>query len=212
MSAITIHDLLFFCLPVAILLVLFVFIITGVRILKLSTQWKAEWYRKIAHVYSSAGILLAIVYLDQLQMILFSLGLICGAVFWEKTKLESIDIDRDSYGALLYALSILILSLLVLPEHKDSFAACILILGVSDTLAALVGQRFGKQIPRFEKSTVGSLTFFFTVFVVYAMLPITWIHVLSLSVLTTIIEFISKKGIDNIAIPLLVVMCVSVFI
>lgn len=87
----------------------------------------------------------------------------------------------------------------------------IFILGYGDGLAAVVGKAFGKKKIINGKSLIGSITMFFASFIVSSLLLAIglkldlWMVLLfsfAISVISTLIELFTPKGLDNLSIPL----------
>lgn len=190
-------DLLFvFLLP-------FIFILFTNELLDKYTKWPREIHRKYGHILSGITILFASVYLGYTEMILFSIALIIGALASRVLKLKSVhQVQRKTAGTVLFAVVTLLLTLLWFKDSPELLRYGILILTVPDAAAAVIGSLFGKQIPQFEKSILGSAVFFI------GMIVITFIYtqslwlLLSLAVFMTVMEFFTRWGIDNLTMPL----------
>ena len=123
-------------------------------------------------------------------------------------------VGRESLGTFFYALSIGLLIIWFWPLQQPQYAAIgILIMTWGDALAALIGQRFGKhpyQIWGEEKSLEGSLAMLCVSYVVcmavllavHTPTPLTWAIAGASAIAATILESISKYGIDNLSVPL----------
>jgi phytol kinase len=89
-------------------------------------------------------------------------------------------------------------------------AVGILVLGYGDGLAAVVGKAYGKRKLVNNKSLEGSLTMLLASFVVIlvvllvsgAALVTTLIAAVVVSILSTVIELYTPKGLDNLSVPL----------
>lgn len=139
--------------------------------------------------------------------------------------LKSINaIDRDSFGSLAYPVSVY-LCYLVYVHYANYlfFYAPVLILAIADPAAALVGKRWplGRYaVGKETKSMMGSTAFFiaatFTAIVcVRVNLTVSLFYTLLIGIVTgtvtTLSEALSRKGWDNITIPLatLLVICTA---
>ncbi len=123
-------------------------------------------------------------------------------------------IGRKSLGTFFYALSMGFSMVWFWPLHQPQYAAIgILTMTWGDGLAALVGQRFGAhpyQIWGEKKSWEGStamllVSYAVGVSVLWAVQgPIlaTWLGAAIAAIVATILESISKYGIDNLSVPL----------
>lgn len=123
-------------------------------------------------------------------------------------------VGRKSLGTFFYALSIGLLVAWFWPLGLPQYAAIgILTMTWGDGMAALVGQRFGQhpyQIWGEKKSWEGSLTMLVVSYIVCASIllvaqgPVlaTWTVAIASAVTATILEAVSKYGIDNLSVPL----------
>ena len=121
--------------------------------------------------------------------------------------------EKNSVGTLLYPISLLILGV-IFWENKIIYSGSVAVMGFADSAAAVIGKSLGKRrISLSSKKTIeGGLAFFsvtFTVFMIILKLAgkgIDSIQILlgiGMAVILAVVEFISKKGSDNISIPLL---------
>jgi phytol kinase len=121
-------------------------------------------------------------------------------------------VGRLSYGEFFFPISVILLVLL--SESKWEFAASILILGLADAAAALVGKKYGKRtgykILGQKKSLMGSAVFYVvTLIVVVAFvqlaepaISVSLLTVLWVTFVITVAENIGVYGTDNLLIPL----------
>ena len=122
-------------------------------------------------------------------------------------------IGRKSLGTFFYAVSIGVLMLCFWPLQLPQYAAIgILTMTWGDGLAALVGQSFGQhpyQIWGEKKSWEGSLAMFGVSYLVCAVVlywtqgPLlsTWLIAGFGALVATVLESVSKYGIDNLSVP-----------
>ena len=109
-----------------------------------------------------------------------------------------------------------------LADSKWEFAAAILILGVSDALAAIVGKKYGKNSGYLvfgqKKSVVGSIAFFCSALIIVTGFAVvtgisftisTTLLVLVTTLLVTITENLGVYGSDNLLIPLVAVVLLN---
>lgn len=136
-------------------------------------------------------------------------------------KLPSINaIDRQSVGSLAYPLSVYLCFLCY--KYFDNqyifYYLPIIILAISDPLAAIIGKKlqWGKYaIGKESKTLIGSLTFFLSAFILVVIFSIktpffahTYQGILTafiIAIISSFTETVSKKGWDNLSIPLSVI-------
>ena len=165
----------------------------------------SEITRKIVHMGS--GFLIAFLpYILSFQEIIW-LGVLTSVlvfVFYKIKYLKSVfSIERKSYGARIFIPTFLGLYLFFW-NNPLIFTISILIESFSDSFAFLVGKYFGKKkIWKTKKTYIGSFVFFITTFFIlaYFLKGFTLFELLFMSIILTLVEIFSKKGLDNFFIP-----------
>jgi phytol kinase len=191
-----------------------------------------EQLRKLVHVIHGVG-LAALAFVVPLQFIIvieviFFISMIVARylaehftrVPWIKYMRRMYSVGRLSFGEFFYPISAILL--VFIAESKWEFAAAILILGIADTVAALVGKRFGKGnsylVFKQKKSLIGSLAFLVTTFVIiwgFVVLHNVDLGSTSLalivltSILVTTAENLGVYGSDNLLIPIVAAMLLN---
>lgn len=123
-------------------------------------------------------------------------------------------VGRKSLGTFFYALSIGLLIIWFWPLHQPQYAAIgILTMTWGDGMAALVGQQIGQhpyQVWGEKKSWEGSLAMLCVSYLVCVAVlllvtgakPAVWAIALASALTATLLESVSKYGIDNLSVPL----------
>jgi len=162
-----------------------------------------EFTRKIAHIVSGAVILLAFSLLSYTELIIFLITLTGAALIARYVHFDELyAIRRASMGVILFPLGILLTVLLFGTSNLTALYFALLILIVSDSLAAIIGGKWGRRQAFFDKSLLGSLVFFLSSFVIAIIFIQNIWTAFFAAVLLTIMEYISVKGIDNVTIPI----------
>lgn len=214
--------------------VLFVFSFLGLiavcEILHSKFHMNAEYTRKLAHVASCLISLVFIRVFNSHEYVLF-LALFFSLVLFlakQKRMFRSIDpVSRASAGSYTLPVAIYLSFFVSLYFDKDIiFILPILITGFSDTLAGLSGEFFRRESMQIRlgkrflgKTWLGSGLFLLSSFIIsilvliFAGYPFELIIVISLiiSLLTTLTELLTPKGLDNLTVPLSAVL-VLIFI
>ncbi len=173
-----------------------------------------ELSRKIVHIGTSATIPMAWTFgLSKILIISCGILITTFTLFNRHWRLlNSIeDIGRKSFGTTAYGLSITLLVALLWPERADAVTAGILVMGIGDGCAGLIGRH--ATSPRWSlfgqtKSLAGTLTM--------AIASICCLIGLSLSTQTEIsiptvliisgsavvLEQFSVAGVDNLSVPI----------
>lgn len=123
-------------------------------------------------------------------------------------------IGRQSFGTFFYAVSIGVLIAWFWPQGKPEYAAIgILIMTYGDGLAAIIGQRFGRnkyEVFGSKKSLEGTLTMTVISYIVCSLILVSvqgniglvWVVSGAVALTATALETFSKYGIDNLTVPL----------
>lgn len=178
---------------------------------------KPEITRKFVHFSTGVITLLFPIFLKShwYVLLLCSSFLIILILSLRFDLLPSINkIDRISRGSVSYPISVYgCFYVYTFFNNYIFFYLPILILAISDPLAALFGKRFplGKYtLNKEQKTLAGSGAFFISALIISALLlggttVVPWIGILGgaivIAVLTTIAEALSQKGYDNVTIP-----------
>lgn len=189
---------------------------------------KAEYTRKLVHFGTGILTLLFPILLNNHWLVLFlcaSFALIL-VLSIKRNLLQSINgIDRKSYGSIAYPLAVYLaylaydwgkINLSMYGNGYILFYLPILTLAICDPIAALTGKRwpYGKyKVGQETKTLLGSGMFFISSFILCFSLLILMNHSLASSIktilaaiiialVTTLTEALSKKGLDNLFIPL----------
>ncbi len=191
-----------------------------------------EQLRKLVHVIHGVG-LAALAFVVPLQFIIgieviFFISMIVARylaehftrVPWIKYMQRMYSVGRLSFGEFFYPISAILL--VFLAESKWEFAAAILILGIADTAAALVGKRYGSSnsylVFKQKKSLIGSLAFLVTTFVIiWGFVALHGIElgsasmalIILTSILVTTAENLGVYGSDNLLIPIVAVLLLN---
>lgn len=175
-----------------------------------------EVIRKVIHL-SSSLLPLAYWFLFEREVILqIVIFLAVGFLLAEFLRLRSSSVEKifmSVFGSALrrhekekltgatYVFTGSVLAIFLFP--KEIAVAALLILSISDTLAALVGIPFGKH-KFFEKSVEGSLTFFISTWVILSIFfPSASILNIIISGIVTLAEANPMNLDDNFLIPIL---------
>jgi len=205
--------------------------IAAAELVRKALRWSPEVTRKLVHISTGVliffapkifesgipAILLAIIFIS-VNFAAIEFGLLKGIH----------GTNRRSYGTVYYPLSFLILVLLCWDTIPQIISISILVLGLSDAAAAIVGENLPSPHTYYltsdKKSFEGSAAMFATTFLVVAFLLATsfglkgtltlavnsnlsrtalaGVVALAVSLFATAWEAISSKGLDNLTIPL----------
>lgn len=199
---------------------------TGFLAILAAAEWwtrrggaKPEWSRKLVHCGGGILALAIPAFIESHWVVLamsvgllalFLVGRYCGCL----PSLYSV--RSESWGVEYFPIVVFLLFVLT-AGRPWLYVICVLVLAVSDTLAALVGKRFGRhpyQVDGDYKSAEGSLVCFLATFVVVAGPLFLWPQaehpsatvLLGAALITAILvatfEAIALRGRDNLWLPL----------
>jgi phytol kinase len=109
----------------------------------------------------------------------------------------------------------------LLARTKWEFAAAVLILGLADAIAAIVGKKYGAKTSYLvlgqKKSLLGSLAFFVVTIIVligFTALaphidPVSFWFILPIALLITLTENVGVYGTDNLLIPIAAIVLLN---
>ena len=120
-------------------------------------------------------------------------------------------VDRESYGDILLPIAVIVTALVA--NTKWEFAATVLVIGLADAAAALVGKKWGAPTSYAvfgqKKSLVGSVAFFvvaFGVLLAYGMFapayPGDLLPLVAIAAFLTGVENVGVYGSDNLLLPI----------
>jgi len=132
------------------------------------------------------------------------------------------DVSRLTYGEVIYPLSIVLIALLA--NANWVFAMAVLFVAIPDGLAALAGKKWGKKHTKMRiwnnnKTVIGTCAYVVSAYAVLAaglfiggkdtLLTHSTLCIVALPLVAAFFEAASPYGLDNITVPLLVVLVLN---
>ncbi|BAY62877.1 phosphatidate cytidylyltransferase [Calothrix brevissima NIES-22] len=204
-------------LQIAIVAVWVVFILAIAWTVNRLAHKDPEIVRKIVHIGTGNVILLAW-WLNIPASLGITASILASAVTLLSYRLPILpginSVGRQSLGTFFYAVSFGVLIACFWYLQQPHYAALgILVMTWGDGLAALIGQRFGKnkyKVFGVQKSWEGSLTMTLVSYLVSSLILLgvqgniwqTWVISLLVAIVATALEAFSLLGIDNLTVPL----------
>ena len=170
--------------------------------------------RKVVHIGCALVAVLLPFFVDLKTVIGLGIGFFLLLIITKRKKiLNSVhEIGEDSIGALLFPVGVVLTALIYWPINILIFQGSVLILGLSDGFAGLIGKRYEKNVHMIykNKSVEGSLVFFFLTFIILIYLlnlngTLEWSIIpliLIISLLITVAEIMFDRGWDNLFVPI----------
>ena len=174
--------------------------------------------RKIAHVGGALIAYTAPFFLSATEVVF--LGLLFALVLFVLRHAYSIPsihgVERRTFGEIFLPLGTAFTAYFFLPRSIIAYQFGILVMGVCDALAALVGEQFGRyRIKLFlgHKTLEGALVFFLSCLVlIFSFAPhVGWVALI-LALTLTVFEFFLEYGADNLVLPVVGAFLFQVFI
>lgn len=183
-------------------------LIGGVEFAKRKFLLSASITRRMTHIGAALIAAAAPLFLTQ-KPIVFACLFFAGVIFLSRrtTFLSSIHgVERASFGDVYLPLGEAIAAMIFLPHDVGAFQFGVLVMGISDGLAGLVGERFGKhRLALFgsRKSIEGACTFFVSsMLLTLFFIPGIDYRILVIPFTLTAIEFSLGYGLDNLILPI----------
>src|SRR3989344_7839967 len=185
----------------------FLFFYLSLEIANRKIQVKPVITRKIAHIFSGIGAVLFSLFLTQIEFIICVIFFLVFIVISSSIRLLHYIHLSSGYrtGEIVYPIGLLVLALGFYNEQV-LFITGVLLLALPDVVASLVGKRFNSE----SKSYIGSLAYQASSFLI---LIFTFpLHVAFLmSVILAVVEHISRRGLDNLTVPLFYTIILLLF-
>lgn len=197
----------------------FVFLIIGIStVLQKIKLVGDEGARKFIHIGVSNWWILAMIFFEGEYAIWFAIVppitfILLNYYSYKTNLIKSMERSGNgNLGTVYFPISLLILVILTFGviNKPEIGAVGILVLGYGDGFAAVIGKAFGKHKLVDHKSLEGSLTMVFASFIVvtmvlslsgYTLLTALWVAAV-VSVVSTVVELYTPKGLDNLSVPL----------
>ena len=193
-------------------------VITG-EYLRRVHLFHAEVTRKFIHITVASFAASWPFFMEWNQIYLMSMLMLVGILLSRFMHLFRAihGVKRRTWGELFFAMSIGLCA--VLGQSPWGFAAAMLVMGVADGFAALVGTLLDNphryKVLGHTKSREGTLTFFVIALIIlvacasFGHLSPTISKILILAAFATVLENVAVAGTDNVAVPLAVVIFIT---
>jgi phytol kinase len=192
-------------------------IVLTAELLHRYTDTKPEYVRKVVHI--GTGNVIIIAWLLHLPTWVGAIsGIIAAIITLVSYRLPILpgvnSVGRKSLGTFFYAVSIGIVTVVFWPIELPYYGVIgILIMAWGDGLAAIIGQRFGKNpytIAGNTKSWEGTGTMFLVSYAIVSIVLLnvhgniwqTWVVGIPVAIVATAVESIAQWGLDNLTVPL----------
>lgn len=191
----------FFIILSSILLVL-------VEVLKRKSFISNDLSRRLAHIGAGAINMVAPLFVSHVAIIIVNILFVGLLLVGRNTDyFSSIQTTgRKTYGDVYFPLGVIVAAVVLLPDNVTAFQYGVAIMGISDALAGLIGERWGrKRVSIFNnpKTFLGATVFYVSsLAITITLAPQLLVTVLLLPLILTIVEFLLVFGLDNLVLPI----------
>jgi dolichol kinase len=180
-----------------------------------------EFSRKFVHITVGSFVAFWPYFLSVNEIRLLSLAFIIGAALSKYFHIFSTihSVQRPTWGEFWFALVVGLLA--TMAAHPHIYTAALLVMSLSDGLAAVIGTKYGNgtryQIFGSSKSMIGSLTFAIVtalILIGYSILTPGALPVLALIstvIVATVLENVAVRGLDNLLVPIFIAAVLRYF-
>jgi len=193
----------------AIFLLLSLALLGGIEIAKRQFSLSPNITRKVTHVGAALIAVASPFFLSKILIVLSCLFFATLMLVGRRSTLFSSiqDIKRNTFGEVFLPLGEALSAIVFLPQGIREFQFGVLVMGISDALAGLIGERFGNHhvaILGNRKSIEGSLAFFLsTLCITFLFFPVFSYPLILIPLLLTFVELVLGNGFDNLALPII---------
>ena len=184
---------------------------------KFTSKFGEETSRKFVHIMLCNVWFFMIYFFDSViwASILPALFIVINSLSYKFKLIKSIEREEsDGFGTIYYAISLFIICIFTFSVNKPIVGLSgVLIMGYGDGFAAILGKKI--KSPKYKvgnttKSLAGSTTMFVISLIICTILLRVLganyfiLKAIGISVIATILEAISIKGLDNITVPVII--------
>lgn len=184
-------------------------LIAGNEVMKRKFSLPVYITRKFAHFGGALIAFLSPLFLSQKEVIVVSV-IFALVLFSTRTTtlFSSIHaVKRNTLGEVFLPIGVALCAIFFLPQDIKAFQFGVLVMGICDGLAGLIGETFGKHYFKLfnrRKSIEGTLTFFLSSLILtFVFFSHFDYRVLGIALILTVVEFFLEFGLDNLVLPLL---------
>ena len=165
--------------------------------------------RKIAHLGGSLIGFMTPYFLNLNETIITCLIIATLMLITRRSSLLSSvhSVKRSTLGEVYLPIGILICALMFIPHDVKAFQFGMLIMGVSDAMAGLIGERFGNHPFKVfvgKKSIEGTSAFFVSSLILTTVYASSFDYrILVIALALTPVELLLEFGLDNLALPII---------
>jgi len=182
--------------------------ILGTEFLKRKFSLPSAFTRRAIHIGTAIVAGVAPIFVTKEEIfwvsIIFALVLFIGRIYNLFSAIHSV--ERHTFGEIYLPLGVAVTALFFLPQNVQAFQFGIFIMGISDAIGGLVGEKFGKHplsIFGNKKTVEGSLAFFVVSLVLTAIfVPLISYKLIFVTVILTLVELCFVYGLDNLVLPI----------
>lgn len=195
---------------------IYIFSFFSLEVLKRKNILSSNLTRRIIHISSAIVVYTFPIYLTLPQVLIMGFISLAMMIFSKHTSLLSHihKVSRRTWGEIFYPLGMMVAALSFFPNNIDYFRIVILVLGVSDLCANIIGTYWGSRsfdIFKCKKTIEGSVAFFVSSLIILLIFQINPFIAIFISLIASTAEFFSPYGSDNLTVPIIVSVLLILF-
>ncbi len=185
-------------------------LIVGVETVKRRFSLPTALTRRVIHAGTSIVATIAPLFISREEIIVVSIVFAAALLAGHRSRFFSAihAVTRSTFGEVYLPLGVAIAALIFLPDNRSAFQFGVLVMGIADPLAGLIGEQFGtrrNQLLNNSKSLEGSLAFFISSLILTLLFassgtPIS--SIILIPIVLTFVEHLLVYGLDNLALPI----------
>ena len=188
----------------------------SLEVLKRKKILSSDMTRRIIHIGAAIIAYTFPLYLNLSQVLIMCFIILAMMVFSKHTSLLSHihKVSRRTWGEIFYPLGMMVAAISFLPNNIDYFRIVILVLGISDLCANIIGTYWGSRsfdIFKCKKTIEGATAFFVSSLIILLIFHINPFIAIFISLIASTTEFFSPYGSDNLTVPIIVSVLLILF-
>lgn len=183
-------------------------LLVAVEVLKRKSIISNNASRRLAHMGAGAVNIAAPIFVSYSAIVFVNIVFAGVLLAGRNTDLFSSiqTTNRKTFGDVYFPLGIIAAAVVLLPDNVSAFQYGVAVMGFSDALAGLIGERWGrKSISIFNnsKTLTGAIVFYISSLVItFIFAPQLLLIIFVLPLILTAVEFYLVYGLDNLVLPI----------
>lgn len=192
---------------IALFIIISSILLATVEVVRRKSFISNDLSRRLVHMGAGAINVVAPFFVSHIAIIIvniiFAVLLLAGRNTGYFSSIQTT--NRKTYGDIYFPLGIIVAAAILLPDNVTAFQYGVAIMGFSDALAGLVGERWGRNpmyIFNNRKTLTGAFVFYLSSLVItFIFVPQVLPVIFILPLILAGVEFVLVYGLDNLVLP-----------